>query len=86
MMSKYTNLLFKTLMIPILFSNFQMVLGNEKNINEQLENSKAKDWIEELKEDNFNNPEINFPPDQMILQNWKNRTEEETRQTSINTS
>ena len=42
------------------------------------------EWIEELKEDNFNNPEINFPPDQMILQNWKNRTEEETIQTSIN--
>ena len=51
MMSKYTNLLFKTLMIPILFFNFQMVFGNEKNINEKLENNKAKDWIEELKEE-----------------------------------
>ena len=49
MISKYTNLLFKTLMIPILFFNFQRVFGDEKNINEKLENNKAKDWIEELK-------------------------------------
>ena len=51
MMRKYTNLLFKTLMIPILFFNFQRVFGDEKNINEKLENNKAKDWIEELKEE-----------------------------------
>ena len=51
MMGKYTNLLFKTLMIPILFFNFQRVFGDEKNINEKLENNKAKDWIEELKEE-----------------------------------
>ena len=51
MMSKYTNLLFKTLMIPILLFNFQKVFGNEKNIDEKLENNKAKDWIEDLKEE-----------------------------------
>ena len=50
-MRKYTNLLFKTLMIPIVFFNFQKVFGNEKNIDEKLENNKAKDWIEDLKEE-----------------------------------
>ena len=38
-------------MIPILFFNFQKVFGDEKNINEKLENNKAKDWIEKLKEE-----------------------------------
>ena len=51
MMGKYTNLLFKTLVMSILFFNFQKVFGNEKNIDEKLENNKAKDWIEELKEE-----------------------------------
>ena len=50
-MSKYMFLLFKTLMISILFFNFQKVFGNEKNINQKLKNSKGEDWIEELKEE-----------------------------------